>query len=226
MLDREGGFPYRSGMAIYGYIRVSTDDQALGLEAQRGAILAKYPEAIIEADQGVSGADPVRPAFAKIMERLTKGDTIVVVRRDRLARDTMLAIMFDRTVARIGARLVSLDGASLNENEPSTILMARVVDAVAEFFLANLRANTRAALAARKAQGRRVGSVPFGFNLGEGGRLVANPSEQQAIAAAKRMRKRGKSLREIAAALGKQGITNKAGKPLAAQSVKQMLVAA
>lgn len=213
-------------MATYGYIRVSTDDQALGLEAQRSAILAKFPDAVIEADHGVSGADPVRPAFAKIMERLTKGDTIVVVRRDRLARDTMLAIMFDRTVARIGARLVSLDGASLNENEPSTVLMARVVDAVAEFFLANLRANTRAALAARKAQGKRIGAVPFGFNLADGGRLVANPAEQQAIASAKRMRKRGKSLREIAAALGKQGITNKAGKPLAAQSVKQMLVAA
>ena len=226
MLDREGGFPYRSGMAIYGYIRVSTDDQALGLEAQRGAILAKFPDAIIEADQGVGGADPERPAFAKIVELLGQGDTVVVVRRDRLARDTMLAAMFDREVERRGARLLSLEGATTDANDPSSILLRRVLDAVAEFERAMIRARTRAALMARKSQGKRIGAVPFGFTLADGGRLVANPSEQQAIAAAKRMRKRGKSLREIAAALGKQGMRNKAGKPLAAQSVKQMLVAA
>lgn len=213
-------------MATYGYIRVSTDDQALGLEAQRSAILAKHPDAVIEADQGVGGADPVRPAFAKIVERLGKGDTLVVVRRDRLARDTMLAAMFDREVEKRGARLVSLEGATTDANDPSSILLRRVLDAVAEFERAMIRARTRAALTAKKAQGRRVGSVPFGFSLGEGGRLVANLAEQEAIAAAKRMRKRGKSLREIATALDRKGVRNKAGKPLAAQSVKQMLVAA
>lgn len=226
MLDNERGFPYRSGMATYGYIRVSTDDQALGLEAQRSAILAKFPDAVIEADQGVGGADPERPAFARIVEQLGKGDTVVVVRRDRLARDTMLAAMFDREVERKGARLLSLEGATTDANDPSSILLRRVLDAVAEFERAMIRARTRAALTAKKAQGRRIGAVPFGFDLADGGRLVTNHAEQKAIASAKRMRKRGKSLREIAAALGKQGITNKAGKPLAAQSVKQMLVAA
>ena len=213
-------------MTTSGYIRVSTDDQALGMEAQRSAILAKYPGAVIEADQAVSGADPERPAFARIVERLGKGDTVVVVRRDRLARDTMLAAMFDREVERRGARMVSLEGAVTDANDPSSLLLRRVLDAVAEFERAMIRARTKAALTAKKAKGLRVGSVPFGFDLGADGQLVANPAEQGAIASAKRMRKRGKSLREIAAALGKQGVLNKAGKPLAAQSVKQMLVAA
>jgi DNA invertase Pin-like site-specific DNA recombinase len=213
-------------MATYGYVRVSTDDQALGLQAQRSAILAKYPDAVIEADQGVSGADPERPAFARIVEQLAKGDTLVVVRRDRLARDTMLAAMFDREVERRGARLLSLEGATTDANDPSSILLRRVLDAVAEFERAMIRARTRAALTAKKAQGRRVGAVPFGFTLVDDGRLVANPAEQQAIAAAKRLRKRGKSLRDIAAALEKKGVRNKAGRPLAAQSVKQMLAAA
>ena len=213
-------------MATYGYIRVSTDDQALGQEAQRTAILAKYPDAIIEADQGIGGADPVRPAFAKITERLRKGDTVVVLRRDRLGRDYILAGLMTREVERSGARLVSLDGQTSYPNDPTSVLLRVILDGVAEFERAMIRARTRAALTAKKAQGKRIGAVPFGFDLGEGGMLVPNHAEQEAIAAAKRMHKRGKSLRKIAAALGKQGITNKAGKPLAAQSVKQMLVAA
>ena len=213
-------------MATYGYIRVSTDDQALGQEAQRTAILAKYPDAIIEADQGIGGADPVRPAFAKITERLQKGDTVVVLRRDRLGRDYILAGLMTREVERSGARLVSLDGQTSDPNDPTSVLLRVILDGVAEFERAMIRARTRAALTAKKAQGKRIGAVPFGFDLGEGGMLVPNHAEQEAIAAAKRMHKRGKSLRKIAAALGKQGITNKAGKPLAAQSVKQMLVAA
>jgi DNA invertase Pin-like site-specific DNA recombinase len=213
-------------MATYGYIRVSTDDQALGMEAQRSAILAKHPEAVIEADHGVSGVDPVRPAFAKITERLRKGDIVVVVRRDRLGRDYILAGLMTREVERIGARLVSLDGQTSDPNDPTSVLLRVILDGVAEFERAMIRARTRAALKAKKAQGQRIGAVPFGFDLAEGGMLVPNHAEQEAIAAAKRMHKRGKSLREIAAALGKQGFTNKAGKPLAAQSIKQMLVAA
>ena len=213
-------------MATYGYIRVSTDDQALGLKAQRSAILAKHPDAVIEADQGVSGADPERPALLKIIAVVQKGDTVVVVRRDRLARDYVLAALFDREVEKRGARLVSLDGPNMDPDDPTAILLRVQQDGYAQYERAMIRMRTRLALKAKKAQGLRVGSVPFGFSLGEGGRLVANPAEQQAIAAAKRMRKRGKSLREIATALDRKGIRNKAGKPLAAQSVKQMLVAA
>jgi DNA invertase Pin-like site-specific DNA recombinase len=214
-------------MAIYGYIRVSTDDQALGLEAQRSAILAKHPDATIEADEGVGGADPERPAFARILEQLKKGDTVVMVRRDRLVRgDPLLAAMFDREVTKRGARMVTLEGAVMDANDPSAVLFCRILDAMSEFERAMIRARTRAALKAKKAKGLRIGAVPFGYDLGVDGQLVTNAAEQGAIATARRMRKRGKSLREIAAALDGKGIRNKAGRPLAAQSVKQMLAAA
>ena len=147
-------------MTTYGYIRVSTDDQALGMEAQRSAILAKFPDAIIEADQGVGGADPERPAFAKIVELLGQGDTVVVVRRDRLARDTMLAAMFDREVERRGARMVSLEGAVTDANDPSSLLLRRVLDAVAEFERAMIRERTRAGLDQARSEGRVGGRRP------------------------------------------------------------------
>lgn len=46
---------------------------------------------------------------------------------------------------------------------------------------------------------------PFGFRAGDDGGLVPDETEQAAIARAKRMRGRGKSLRYIAAKLALEG---------------------
>ena len=55
----------------------------------------------------------------------------------------------------------------------------------------------------QKARGRFLGGTrpPFGFRAGADGRLVPDEAEQAAIAGAKRLRGRAKSLRYIAAKL-------------------------
>ena len=48
--------------------------------------------------------------------------------------------------------------------------------------LTTARERTRAALAAKKSNGQRVGTVPYGFNLGnDGATLVPNESEQSIV---------------------------------------------
>ena len=138
-------------MATYGYIRVSTDDQVLGLEAQQHAIREKYPDAILESDHGVSGTDPNRPALTRILAALKPGDTVVVVRRDRLARDYLLAGLFDRDIKRRGAQMVSLTEAVTDDNDPNAVLLRIIMDGVAQHAVALLRARTKAALQAKKA---------------------------------------------------------------------------
>jgi hypothetical protein len=59
----------------------------------------------------------------------------------------------------------------------------------------------------QKARHRFLGGTcaPFGFRAGDSGDLVADEAEQAAIARAKRMRGRGKSLRYIAGKLALDG---------------------
>jgi putative DNA-invertase from lambdoid prophage Rac len=212
-------------MATYGYIRVSTDEQVLGLEAQRSAILAQYPEAVIEADHGVSGASPDRPALTRIINALQPGDTVVVVRRDRLARDPFLAMLFDRDIKRRKARFVSLAEGVSDDTDPSSVLLARITDAVAEHERAMMRARTRAALRAKRQRGELYASVPYGYRV-EDKRLVANPAEQRIIAEANTLRAQGLTLRAIAAALGAAGHRNRRGGMFNPQTIANMLRAA
>lgn len=71
----------RQGRQI-GYARVSTDDQAT--EAQEMELRAAGCDAIVE-EHG-SGASRARPALSKLLREIGAGDTLVVVRLDRLAR--------------------------------------------------------------------------------------------------------------------------------------------
>ena len=78
---------------IYGYCRVSSKKQleGNGIEVQRTDILEKYNSALIFEEQ-FSGATIDRPVFTSILEKLEEGDTLVVTKLDRLARNTIEGI--------------------------------------------------------------------------------------------------------------------------------------
>ena len=69
-------------MPLIGYARVSTEDQTPlpQSEALKSAGCAEIHE------EHASGGNRARPVLARVLERIGKGDTLVVVRIDRLAR--------------------------------------------------------------------------------------------------------------------------------------------
>ena len=69
-------------MALVGYARVSTEDQATArqLDELRAAGCREV------AEEHASGGDRDRPVLARTLARLRPGDTLVVVSLDRLAR--------------------------------------------------------------------------------------------------------------------------------------------
>ncbi|ELC8394132.1 recombinase family protein [Clostridium perfringens] len=76
---------------IYGYTRVSTKGQAKdgnGLEYQKKEILKKYENAKIY-EESYTGTKTDRPVFNKVLKQLQEGDTLVVAKLDRLARNTI-----------------------------------------------------------------------------------------------------------------------------------------
>lgn len=92
--------------------------------------------------------------------------------------------------------------------------MLVVLAGAAEIVWNLTRERTRSAMAVMRSVGRRIGTVPYGFDLrDDGSTLIENPSEQAAITDIRRMRSERKTLKRIAATLTERGIRTKTGKP-------------
>lgn len=144
---------------VFAYSRVSTVDQLT--ENQRGEIEAAgyvvEPHRFVE--EQISGSVPAgqRPGFVKLLEKLERGDTLVVTKLDRLGRDS---IDVQQTVERFvsgGIRLVVLQLGNLDLTSPAGELMVKMLAAVADFERALIVERTQAGLARAKAEGKKLG---------------------------------------------------------------------
>lgn len=79
---------------FYGYCRVSTKGQAkegYSLENQEQEIIAKYNSAVI-FKEAYTGTTTERPVFTELINQMVSGDTLIVTKLDRLARNTVEGI--------------------------------------------------------------------------------------------------------------------------------------
>jgi DNA invertase Pin-like site-specific DNA recombinase len=128
---------HKDKMRTIAYLRVSTEEQSLGLDAQRAACEAYCQKQGLEmnevfSDEGLSGglSFEKRPGILNAIASTNKGDVLVVAKRDRLSRGDVLAMaMIEAAIARKGARIVSAAGEGTESEDPSSILMRRMVDA-------------------------------------------------------------------------------------------------
>jgi len=198
-----------------GYVRVSTDEQHLGPEAQRQQLEAYASRnglelAEVHEDLGVSGAAPIdrRPGLMAAVGAIGErgAAVLLVARRDRLARDVVVAAFVDRLVEKAGARVATADG-SANGTGPEAELMRSILDAFAQYERALIRSRIKAALDVKRSRGERVGDIPYGSALGADGKtLVMDRKEQQAVRRIRTMRANGHSLRSIARYLEAHGM--------------------
>jgi site-specific DNA recombinase len=207
-------------MKAIGYIRVSTEGQAtegVSLAAQKAKIeawcLANDVELIAShTDAGLSGgrADN-RPALQAAIEQACKSKAaLIVYSLSRLARSTKDTIAIGEKLDRAGADLVSLS-EKIDTTTAAGKMVFRMLAVLAEFEKDQISERTKLAMCHKKANGERVGTVPFGYDLGEDGRLVENASEQAAIGLIRELRSRGLTYRFIAAELESRGHKSKKG---------------
>lgn len=223
--------PGNSKVAV-AYVRVSTEDQRLGPEAQLAAVQAwaaaqGVTVAAVFSDQGVSGAADIdaRPGLVAALATLrTLGaGVLVVAKRDRIARDVVIAATVERAAQAAGARVVSADGTG-NGDAPADAFMRTVLDGAAAYERALIRSRTKAALAAKRTRGERVSRhVPYGFRLAaDGVRLETDAAEQAVISVVRELRAAGLSLRAVAGELAARGLLSRVGKPFAPSAVQSM----
>ena len=221
-------------MKAIGYVRVSTDKQAdsgLGLEAQRAAVTAAAHRlgvtlGAVHVDAAVSGSlsNGDRPVLMEAVGALGRGDLLLVAKRDRLGRDVIAVAMIERLIAKRGARVVSAAGEGTDNEDPSSLLMRRLIDSFAEYERLIIGARTKSALAAKRVRRERVGTVPFGSRLAaDGEHLVDDPAEQHTLARLRALRAAGQTQRKIAARLNAEGLTTRTGSPWRHQYVANLL---
>jgi len=207
-------------MTTYAYLRVSTDQQAesgAGIEAQKESCIAYAQRVgcdIIEffKDESFSGSLALekRPGLFDAIASLSKGDVLLVAKRDRLGRDPIGVAMIEAAAERKGAKIVSAAGEGTENNDPSSILMRRMVDAFSEYERLIIGVRTKAALQAKKRQKERVGHIPFGYKLSEDGiHLEKAEKEQDILRQMSELKNQGLSLRKIAEELNKRKAFNR-----------------
>ena len=214
------------GVAV-AYLRVSTDEQHLGPEAQREAIerWAGSRGVTVVAwhqDTDVSGGDALAdcPALLAAIDDLAthRAGLLVVAKRDRLARDVYKAAMLAHETGKRGTKIASAAGEGEGD-DPSAQLMRQIVDAFAEYERALIRSRTKAALQVKKRRGERTGSVLWGCSLdptavdakGRLYKLVPNPGEIAIRDLALELRRGGATLQAIADELSRRGHVPRSG---------------
>lgn len=124
-------------MPLIGYARVSTGEQTLDPQ------LVKLREAgcMIIHEEQASGADRSRPAFTRLLAAIRPGDTLMVVRLDRLARPLVHLLQVIEALEAKGAHFWSL-GDPIDTATPQGRFSLQVMGAVAEFERAPIRERT------------------------------------------------------------------------------------
>jgi len=165
---------------IFGYARVSTDDQ--NLDAQTDALKVAGAERIF-ADK-ISGGARKRPELDKLFEQLREGDVVVVAKYDRLARSLRGLLDIVEAIKERGAGFRSL-AEDIDTTTPAGRLVFHVFASIAQFERERISERTKEGLEAARKRGR------------VGGRPPALSADQRAEV--RRMRDEdGKSLPEIA----------------------------
>jgi DNA invertase Pin-like site-specific DNA recombinase len=213
------------------YYRVSTDKQGksgLGLEAQKSAV-----EAFLNGDQWKlvrgfteieSGRNNERPQLAAAVKACrVYGAKLVIAKLDRLSRDAHFLLGLEKA----GVDFVAADMPSANR------LTVGIMALVAEQEAKAISERTKAALAAAKARGVKLGGFRAGAKVTA--KMRRNSIESRIEAANSRsrdlapiiaeLREQGAtSLRKIAAALMDRGIpTARGGKEWTAAAVSRVL---
>ena len=142
-----------AGGRLVGYARVSREEQ--GTDAQIDELRAAGCETIHE--EHASGADRGRPVLAQLLFEISPGDTLVVVRLDRLARSVNHLLQVIEQIEQKGAYFRALRDP-IDTTTPQGMFSLQVLGAVAQLERALISERTKAGLKSARARGRMGGN--------------------------------------------------------------------
>jgi len=201
------------------YYRVSTTrqgDSGLGLEAQKHAVISYLNggnwKLIAEFTEVESGRKSKRPQLAAAMAAAKKAKaTLVIAKLDRLARN----LHFISGLMESGIDFLAVDNPTANR------LTVQILAAVAEDEGRRISERTKAALAAAKARGTKLGAN--GKKLAAANIAAADSFASDLTSIISTYLSAGLSRSEIAATLNRQSIPTARGGQWHATSVQRLV---
>ena len=206
--------------AVVAYYRVSTERQGqsgLGLDAQRSAVAAYVAgrDILGEFVEVESGRKDNRPQLATALALCRQKRAVLVIAKvDRLAR----SVAFISNLMESGVEFIAVDMPQANR------LTLHILAAVAEHERELISQRTRAALAAAKARGIKLGNPrPDMTMMGAAAVASARRFRLSILPTIRSLQAEGRSLRGIAAELNARGISSARGRTWHAASVRAVL---
>lgn len=215
--------------AFVSYLRVSTERQGrsgLGLEAQRKAVsdflAGSASRLVAELVEVESGSRDSRPRLAEALSLCrVHSATLLIAKLDRLSRDAHFLLGLQKA----GVRFVAADMPEANE------MVVGIMAVVAQAERKMISARTKAALAAAKDRGKRLGT-PRNLSNQQAGAVRGRASQAQRAQSRARdlaplfaaIRSEGaSSLGQIASALNERGVPAARGGAWSPVQVRRIL---
>ena len=145
---------------LIGYARTSTTEQEAGLKAQCRDLMAAGCERVFS--EQVSSAAAERAQLAQAIAFSREGDTLVVTKVDRLARDTSGLWGIVRTLEgkNVGLRVLNLGGDVVDTKSATGKLVLTIFAGFAQFEREMMLERQREGIAKARAEGRYKGRKP------------------------------------------------------------------
>jgi len=141
---------------ILGYARVSTGDQDVAGQTMR----LKHAGAIKVFTDVMSGKSMDRPGLAELLAYARKGDTLAIVRLDRLGRSLADLLATVSKLRDKGIALLSLE-EKIDTSSAAGELIFHVFGAIAHFKRRLISERTKDGIAAARAKGKLPGRQPL-----------------------------------------------------------------
>jgi site-specific DNA recombinase len=176
-------------------------------------------------DDGYSAATLDRPGMLRVVDMIEAGevDAVIVLKLDRLTRSIA---DLGRLLDTFRARSVSL--ASVQERLDTSTAGGRftvgILGLVSQWERESISERTKAALAQRKRDGLHVGRPAYGWRVHDGD-LVRDESAQRALRRMRKLKRQGRSLRDICHALDSEAVPTPSGSASWAPSTVARLTA-
>lgn len=137
---------------IFGYARVSTQDQNLQMQIDE---LDKF--GVLEIfEEKITGSKKDRPALNELLKVLRKGDRVVVYKLDRISRSTKHLIELAELFEEKGVEFISIKD-NIDTSTATGIFFFRMMASISELERDIISERTRAGLSSARARGRQGG---------------------------------------------------------------------
>jgi DNA invertase Pin-like site-specific DNA recombinase len=219
------------GLRVALYARVSTEDQAkegFSLDAQRDRLQAfcraqGWTVAKEYVDDGHSGRDVKRPAYQAMMAERDAWDKVLVIKMDRIHRNSRNFMEMMDDLRRWGKDFVSAT-ESLDTSTAMGRFVMDIIQRIAQLESEQIGERVYMGMAQKHKQGKGLLGFrrPYGYDY-IGGRLAVNEREAKVVRRIFREYRDGATLHAIAAKLNEDGEPSQRNRQWSKSGLRYML---